>query len=287
MRSERRGNGLLRCPYHGWTYNEEGVPVGIPGNSEWFGLDRSARRALALPSIAVASCGNLVFARISPEGPSLEEFFGAYHTIFARASAALSSPYTEGTITWRCNWKIGIESAIEGYHLDMVHPTTFKPFVAPVLPASWNGDHSLGPSLLAEPAQQSLERIEARLGLERLEVCERYDHYLVFPNLCVTVTAGLTLSLQTYEPTAPDATRLRFWLLTGASAKPALREGIMGKAVLGAFADFNAQVLAEDQTISERVQAGKSYTPLPPACLGGNEDRIQAFHMAWRRAMAL
>jgi choline monooxygenase len=285
LRSTCRGNGMLRCPYHGWTYNDEGVPVGIPGNAEHFGLDRDARRALALPQIAVACCGNLVFARLAPEGPSLEAFLGDDFAVFARASEALASPFAEGEIAWRCNWKIGIESAIEGYHLGMIHPQTFKPFVREVLPARWNGDHSLGPSLLSDAARQSLERIESRLGLLRHEASDRYDHYLVFPNLCVTVTAGLTLSLQTYEPVAPDETRLRFWLLSGASGKPALRDGIMGKAVLGAFADFNAQVLEEDQAISEEVQVGKGFTPLPPAVLGGNEDRIQAFHAAWRRAM--
>jgi len=285
LRAECRGNGLLRCPYHGWTYNGDGVPVGIPGNTEWFGFDRAAKRELALPAIAVACCGNLVFARIAAEGPSLEDFLGHYFSLFARASEALVDPFAEGAVVWRCNWKIGIESAVEGYHLDMVHPQTFKPFVRAVLPASWTGDHSLGPSLLSEPAQQSLERIEARLGLARLEVSERYDHYLVFPNLCLTITAGLTLSIQIYEPISAEATRLRFWLLCGESAKPALRQGIMGKAVLGAFADFNAQVLEEDRAISERVQQGKAWRPLPPACLGANEDRIQAFHAAWRRAM--
>jgi len=285
LKNEPTGNGLLRCPYHGWTYNHEGVPVGIPGNAEWFGLDRAARCALALPPVAVEICGELVFARLAAEGPSLIEFLGPYYDLLAQVSSTLCVPFTEGAITWGCNWKIGIESAIEGYHLGMIHPDTFRHFVRAVLPASWNGEHSLGPSLLSDTARESLERIEARLGLVRFEVSERYDHYLIFPNLCVTVTAGLTLSLQTYEPIGPDTTRLRYWLLTGASDKPALRDGVMGRAVLGAFGDFNDRVLVEDQRISEEVQAGKAFAPLPPARLGGNEDRIQVFHAAWRRAL--
>lgn len=286
LRAECRGNGLLRCPYHGWTYNEEGVPVGIPGNAEWFGLDRAARRELALPQIAVECCGDLVFARLTLDGPSLAAFLGPYFALFEQVSTLLSVPYTAGETAWRCNWKLGIENAIEGYHLGMIHPETFKPFVEAVLPASWNGDHSLGPSRLSAASLDSLERIESRLGLDRVEVSDRYDHYLVFPNLCLTVTAGLTLSIQTYEPTGPDATRLRYWLSTGSSDKPALRDGVMGRAILGAFDDFNTRVLAEDQRISEEVQLGKAFTPLPPARLGGNEDRITAFHEAWRRWMA-
>jgi choline monooxygenase len=285
LRSECRGNGLLRCPYHGWTYNGDGVPVGIPGNAEWFGLDRAARRDLALPPVAVESCGELVFARLAPDGPSLAEFLGEYYEVFARASLELRVPYTEGELAWRCNWKLGIENAIEGYHLGMVHPESFDEFVQSVLPAQWNGDHSLGPSLLSDSARQSLARIETRLGLARLDASDRYEHYLVFPNLCITLTAGLTLSVQTYEPNGPAATRLRFWLSTGASAKPGLRDGVMGRAVLGAFAAFNDRVLAEDQRICEEVQIGKGFAPPRPAHLGGNEDRVGAFHAAWCRWM--
>jgi phenylpropionate dioxygenase-like ring-hydroxylating dioxygenase large terminal subunit len=285
LRSECRGNGHLRCPYHGWAYDRDGVPVGIPGNSEWFGLDAAARRDLALPPVAVESCGNLLFARISADGPGLRDFLGAYWSVFADASQALDRRFAEHAVTWRCNWKIGVESAIEGYHLGTIHPDTFKPFVRAVLPAGWNGAHSLGPSLLSETALASMARIETRLGLARHETSDRYDHYLVFPNLCLTITAGLTLSVQTYEPLASDTLRLKFHLLTGACDRPALRDGVMGRAVLGAFAAFNDKVLDEDRRISEEVQHGKAWGPRP-ACLGDNEDRLRAFHAAWRHAMA-
>jgi choline monooxygenase len=285
LKGECRGNGMLRCPYHGWTYNSEGVPVGIPGNAEFFGLDRAARRDLALPPVAVANCGDLVFARLAEAGPSLAEFLGPYHAILAAASSCLSVPFAEQAIIWRCNWKIGVESAIEGYHVDLIHPESFRDLVSEVLPMTKTGDHSLGPSTLTATATQSLMRIETRLGLAGLDRSNRYDHYHIFPNLCVTVTAGVTLSVQIYEPTSPDATRLRFWLATGASAKPAVRDGVMGRSVLGTLAEFNDRVLAEDQQISEEVQHGKAYGPPRPARLGANEDRILAFHHAWRRWM--
>jgi phenylpropionate dioxygenase-like ring-hydroxylating dioxygenase large terminal subunit len=77
LRATDCGNGLLRCPYHGWTYNAEGVPVGIPGNSEYFGLDRDARQSLALRSVAVECCGDLVFARLASDGPDLATALGS------------------------------------------------------------------------------------------------------------------------------------------------------------------------------------------------------------------
>jgi choline monooxygenase len=284
LRAECQGNGMLRCPYHGWTYNAAGVPVGIPGNAEYFGLDRAGKEALALQKVEVACCGELVFARLVPGGPDLADYLGPYFDLFAEISSVLRGVFDQGVLVWRCNWKLGIESAIEGYHLSQIHPETFKPFVDEVLPSCWNGAHSLGPSSLSVEAAQSLARIQSRLGLARIEGLPRYDHYLIFPNLCLTVTAGLTLSLQIYEPVGADSLRLRHILLTGASAKPALRQGVVGRAALGAFADFNEKVLAEDQRIAEEVQLGKAWLP-PPALLGRNEDRIEAFHTAWRRHM--
>ena len=72
IRPAGHGRGLLRCPYHGWTYNGAGVPVGIPDNALFYGLDRAARDCLALRPAAIAARGGAVFLRGNLDGPSLE-----------------------------------------------------------------------------------------------------------------------------------------------------------------------------------------------------------------------
>ncbi|MCG5238874.1 Rieske 2Fe-2S domain-containing protein [Azospirillum doebereinerae] len=79
------GCGPLRCPYHGWTFDAEGVPVGLPFNPTDFQLDAEGRRRLALNPASLARCGRLVFVRVATEGPSLEEQLGS--GLFARLSA--------------------------------------------------------------------------------------------------------------------------------------------------------------------------------------------------------
>jgi choline monooxygenase len=284
LRQAECGNGLLRCPYHGWTYNAEGVPVGIPGNAEYFGLDRTARQALALRPVAVECCGDLVFARLAADGPDLATALGAYGEPLAHLSRTLGEPFERRTVTWAANWKIGVESAIEGYHLDMIHPDSFRPLTGTVRPAEFHGAHSYGPTDLSDEGRTSIDRMATRLGLARSDRFTAYDHFFLFPNMMAVASAGTFLSLQIYEPTTPGTTRLKFWMSAGASSKPAQRRSVTGRAIEQNLIAFNDRVLGEDQRISEEVQSGK---PLAagPARLGRNEDRIAAFHEAWRQAM--
>ncbi|MBP2307300.1 Rieske 2Fe-2S domain-containing protein [Azospirillum melinis] len=82
IHGEPAGCGPLRCPYHGWSFDADGVPVGLPFNPTDFQLEAEGRRRLALHPAGLARCGRLVFVRVALDGPSLEEELGA--ALFAR-----------------------------------------------------------------------------------------------------------------------------------------------------------------------------------------------------------
>jgi len=84
IHGEPAGCGPLRCPYHGWSFDADGVPVGLPFNPTDFHLEAEGRRRLALQPASLARCGRLVFVRVTADGPSLEEELGA--ALFARLS---------------------------------------------------------------------------------------------------------------------------------------------------------------------------------------------------------
>ncbi|TWB38570.1 Rieske 2Fe-2S domain-containing protein [Nitrospirillum pindoramense] len=58
------GRGLLRCPYHGWVYDADGVPIGIPFDDSDFQLDTEARRRLALTPVGLAVSGGTVWVNV-------------------------------------------------------------------------------------------------------------------------------------------------------------------------------------------------------------------------------
>lgn len=90
IHGEPSGCGPLRCPYHGWSFDADGVPVGLPFNPTDFQLEAEGRRRLALHPASLARCGRLVFVRVATDGPSLEEELGS--DLFARM-AALSDAF--------------------------------------------------------------------------------------------------------------------------------------------------------------------------------------------------
>ncbi|GGF23562.1 hypothetical protein GCM10011611_32060 [Aliidongia dinghuensis] len=68
LRPAGYGQGPLRCQHHDWTYNGEGIPVGIPDGDEEASLDLAGRRSLALRPIGVAQIEGAIFARADDDG---------------------------------------------------------------------------------------------------------------------------------------------------------------------------------------------------------------------------
>ncbi|AWK90225.1 aromatic ring-hydroxylating oxygenase subunit alpha [Azospirillum thermophilum] len=282
-----RGNGMLRCSYHGWTFDRDGVPYGIPGNEAWFGLDREARCARALTPVAVAACGRFVFVRVAAEGPPLDDWLGPCGDVLRHASEIFLRPFDEREFVWQANWKMGVESVLEVYHADTVHPATFRKLVK----GDWRcdyegGTHSRGVTSISDKSARWWDGVAERLGFRPSPRLREYDHLHLFPNLEIGFTRGTVMSVQTYDPLGPDrcALRLRLFL-----ADPGPEGGGKGgeaarRAIEATARELNIALLREDQEASESAFRGAGQSD-SPALLGLNEERIQQFHAVWRSAM--
>jgi len=271
-----RGSGPLRCGYHGWTYDREGVPRGIPGNDTCFGLDREARQARALARFAVEACGRFLFVRLESGGPGLADFLGPAMTAHLHhLSAVFAPPFTEAVLPWEADWKVGIENVLETYHVDSVHPDTFRKVVAGGWDCTDDPPHSTGVTGLTEEAQRWWGGLTGRLGLAASDRLAGYHHVLVWPNLAIGITAGVLMSAQTYEPTGPERFDLRYRLCLAQG-----REGAGRRAMEAHLATLNRDLLAEDAAIGAEVQRGTRHAP-GPALLGRQESRIAWFQRAW------
>jgi fatty-acyl-CoA synthase len=128
--AERGSARTFRCPYHGWTFSNDGSLLGYPFNSGYQGLE--ARAELGLGRVPrVETHQGFVFGSFAEEGPSLLEHLGAAAEAFDRLVRL--SPEGEVTLTagWlkhrvRANWKMLVENETDGYHPQFVHASIFS-----------------------------------------------------------------------------------------------------------------------------------------------------------------
>ena len=123
--SERGNAHAFRCAYHGWTYDNRGDLVGVPYAG---GYDPSFRKEeFALTQVPrVGIYRGLIFASLSPTGPTLEEHLGPATRLidqFVNLSPAGEIVLRSGVLkhSYKGNWKMALENSVDGYHPNILH----------------------------------------------------------------------------------------------------------------------------------------------------------------------
>jgi phenylpropionate dioxygenase-like ring-hydroxylating dioxygenase large terminal subunit len=301
------GNAMFRCPYHGWTYDADGVPIGVPDNARSFGFDKEAKTELALERYAVDRCGNFIFVRVAAQGPSLAEYLGPMATHLEHICEFQPMTYARFMQGWQSNWKMGVEITMEGYHAPLVHPTSFSRHAGiEELPdegsdtilstgmaggaydvdeaqssSAYFGPHSLNEGPLSEGSVHHLRTIGERLKMKHSPKMTGYQHYFIYPNFLVGVNEGVNTCVQLYDPIAPDRTNSCFWLLTG-SPDAKLKNGIIWQSMTKGWKDWTEMNSTEDKIACEAAQKGIPYARYR-GTLGKMEERLWHFQCAMLR----
>jgi len=76
-RADKGNASHFRCPYHGWTYKNDGTLIGVPNRAEAYRALRLEDWGL-LAAPQVATYRGLVFASLDARGPSLAEYLGDF-----------------------------------------------------------------------------------------------------------------------------------------------------------------------------------------------------------------
>lgn len=131
-RAEMGNASHFRCPYHGWSYRNDGRIVGLPFHKEAFGGEEGfARKSQTLlPAPSLDTYNGMIFISLDPDAPPLEEFLGDfrfYLDYYTKQSA--SGIELRGPQRWRvkANWKIGAENfAGDMYHTPQTHTSVVE-----------------------------------------------------------------------------------------------------------------------------------------------------------------
>jgi phenylpropionate dioxygenase-like ring-hydroxylating dioxygenase large terminal subunit len=126
---DAQGNSSsFRCPYHGWTYRNDGELLGYPYNKGYGG---KGKVELRLGELRYASYRGFVFGTFAKDGPTLEEHLGAAAGEIDRLVNLAPEGEVELTAGWlrhktRANWKLLAENETDGYHPQFVHGSVFS-----------------------------------------------------------------------------------------------------------------------------------------------------------------
>lgn len=121
-RALRNSNGNvreLRCPFHGFTWDNNGRFRSLPCEWDFKHLDRNR---LNLPQVRVETWGGFVFINFDNDAPALKDYLGVLPEHFADYLMDRSCTLVHVQKRIPCNWKVGQEAFFESMHSRTTHP---------------------------------------------------------------------------------------------------------------------------------------------------------------------
>ncbi len=271
------GSGCSRafvCRYHGWTYNLDGELRHIPHEDGFPGFDKAAH-----PLMPVRASERLGLVFVTQEEPTsegdktdhdtpgeIDRLIGPDQRLFATTEREFEA-----------NWKIFLESFIEGYHIKSTHPESFLPYGFDNLNViDLFGRHSR----VTYPFQRIKKLAKVPPAERRVEGLLTYVYHL-FPNVLVTVLSRHT-NVVILEPLGLDRTRqVTYTLSNGGGDDPqALAEARRDADFVGTT---GAQ---EDRAVVQAIQRGLASGANDAFTFGRFESAIVHFHKTLRAALS-
>lgn len=280
IRGDCKGNGPLRCQYHGWVYDREGIPVGIADFKE-FEITEERRSELALTKWDVEACGEFVFVRESgTAGHSLRDWLaGSWQTVEAFGSA-LGEMIDCNRMVIEANWKVAVENTLESYHVRSVHPNSFARLSARTTGFRTDGPHSSWQASIDAAMDRQLSKVIRLTGITTL--FEGYFHHLVFPALTLATTMGLSYAVQCFRPVSAERTDFTSYVFSTRDNGTAGNRDLLREACRPAV-NFNRSVFEEDRIVCGQAQVGIRQAPAGMIGeLSLEEQRVGHFQKAWK-----
>jgi len=199
--------GAFVCPYHGWSYGLDGALLGIP-HSE--GFPDIKKFELGLSEATVIEKHGLIFV-VQDDEPNagkmldgLPDFLQADQHLFGETETIIEA-----------NWKLHLESFLEGYHIKPAHPKTFYPFGYDNL----NVIEFCGPHSRVTFPFRRIEQL-AEVEPSKRDVTGKLTYvYHLFPNIVIAKLSH-HVSVGILEPVDVARTKVTTYHLTKSSDNP-------------------------------------------------------------------
>jgi choline monooxygenase len=271
---------VLRCPYHGWTYRQDGQLAAVPEARGFTNLDRDSVR---LPQFRVGEMCGLVFVCMSEETEPLDSYFGDLPEKLNRLRLPELQAGPRHPSAFDHNWKVIADNYLEGYHIPVGHPgllrlLDYKRYIATV-----GKNHAWidGP-FRDKPSRNYQERLYQRLlrpmpGFpEDLEGAWTYVH--LWPATFIDIYPDQIDTWQLF----PDGLRCtRTEARVYHTGNRSVRDWLVRKVNWR----VNGKVMDEDVELCDMVQRGLESRTYERGVLNSNERAVLNLHNLLREAV--
>lgn len=121
----------FRCPYHGWTFSNDGSLTAVPMRDGYGDEFKKVRADLGMAEAPrVDSYGGFIFASLTAEGISLQEHLGGAMKAIDRVLDLSPTGKIDLGRGWmkhlhHANWKMVVENNVDGYHALFTHASVY------------------------------------------------------------------------------------------------------------------------------------------------------------------
>ena len=245
-RGEAGNATTFMCPYHGWSFRNDGTLRSVPGYKEVYleKLDLAAHGLIPVGQIDIYK--GLIFATFDANAPSLTDYLGdmAWYLDMVLDRREGGIEFLPGVHKWmlKCNWKLPTDNFIgDSYHGPVSHisawqngfagmPQRKKGYGYEGFQISPGGGHGFGarwaedeeqiysmalPEFLDYEKQRAPETM-SRLGpLRGLHLSPM--HGSIFPNVSLLWQSG---NIRVWHPRGPTSTEAWSWCFVDKKATP-------------------------------------------------------------------
>ncbi|ABG41139.1 Rieske (2Fe-2S) region [Paraglaciecola sp. T6c] len=235
------GQGCARalvCPYHGWAYNLNGSLLSIPHEDGFPDVDKATR---GLVEVACFESNGLVFINQNPQA-NIEQDIAPIPHLIPEHYRLLNS--TRQVV--KANWKLYLESSLEGYHIRQTHKRTFFPVQYDNLTVI----EAFGENSRVTFPYQAIEGLRHNKASD-ISVDGRLTYvYHLFPNVVISTFPGC-MQVNVLEPIDEATTEQHTYLISAIGEHDTARLDAISEGQ-----EFAAKGAVEDLQIVLSAQKG-------------------------------
>ena len=276
-----RGNrDRFTCPFHAWTYGIDGKLLAVNKSKQFGNVSDLELSLIRLPSLELH--GTLWVRPRQGDPIDEEDCLSGLEDDFVKWNLQDYSYAGTQNIDARMNWKLGIDSYGELYHLTVLHTETAA-------------KHTIGNLQTFEVFEKNLRMVVAdqKFNLMRMLLPDMngwpYKQitstvYFLYPNVIMTVDASGVDVIRIFPlDDSPSRSRtVHTWYID-----PNLRSHFEGNEFSydDRLRTFRESVENEDYAIGAEIQTNAEYGVQSEILFGRNEAALQHFHNVHRAGL--